>query len=341
VVTPAPLNHCEPFVLPSEPALAAAMSEGGPLPLADATVQATRVLQRLVRKLAGVTVGVAFGGGGAFGIAHVGVLQALAEASIPVDLVAGTSMGSIVAIGAAGGAQPLEMIEITKRMGNLRTSLSALDPSFSGTGLLSGRRMVSIFSPLMPIETFDDLALPCRVVAMDVETGARVDIAEGRIDTAFRASCSIPLIFNPVRLEGRTLVDGGMVDPVPADVVKDMGADIVIAINVVPELKPGTTTGISRAFKRINRLNPLSYVNGSRNMPDIVDVFMNSLQAIQFELGNFKSLVADVLINVDLAEFTWIDFHRGLDIIERGRVAGQAVVPDIRAAFDSRLSPTI
>jgi hypothetical protein len=74
-------------------------------------------------------------------------------------------------------------------------------------------------------------------------------------------------------------------------------------------------------------------------MPDIVDVFMNSLQATQFELGNFKSLVADVLVNVDLAEFTWIDFPRALEIIERGRSAGEAAVPDIRAAIDRRLAP--
>jgi NTE family protein len=337
---PLPLNHCEPFVLPREPSWIGFRRKGEPLRLADAAHPAARVVHRLTRKLMGVTVGIALGGGGAFGIAHVGVLAALAEGSVPIDLVAGTSMGSIVALGYATGLQPPAMVEIARRIGNVRTALSVIDPSLSGTGLLSGRRLVSIFGPLLTADGFDELEVPCRVVAMDVETGGRVDIGSGRLDTAFRASCSIPVVFTPVSLDGRTLVDGGMIDPVPADVVRDMGADIVIAVNVVPRLERGTTTAISRTFKKVSRLNPLAHLTRSSSLPDIVDVFMNSLQATQFELGNFKSLAADVLVNVDMAEFTWIDFHRALDIIERGRRAGERVVPEVRAAMDRRLAPS-
>jgi NTE family protein len=336
---PLPLNHCEPFVLPVEPALATWALHGAPESHEASSTPGWRAIHRLTRKIAGATVGVALGGGGAFGIAHVGVLLALADAGIPVDLVAGTSMGSIVALGYAAGLPAHTMVEIAQRIGNVRTAVSAIDPSLSGTGLLTGRRMVSIFGPFFPHETFDDLEIPCRVVAMDVETGCRVDIGSGRIDEAFRASCSIPVVFAPVRIGSQTLVDGGMIDPVPADVARDMGADIVIGVNVVPQLKAGTTTAISRTFKRVNRLNPLSYVNRTRGMPDIVDILMNSLQATQFELGNFKALSADVLVNVDLAEFTWIDFHRALDIIERGRSAGKLVLDDVRAVIDRRLRP--
>jgi NTE family protein len=295
------------------------------------------VLRRLTRKLGGVTVGIALGGGAAFGIAHVGVLLALEEAGLPVDLVTGTSMGSIVAIGYAAGMRPIEMQEVAARIGNVRTALSAVDPSLSGAGFLSGRRLVSIFSPLMDREGFDELDVPCRVVAMDIETGGAVQIGSGRLDEAFRASCSIPIIFTPVRREGRTLVDGGMIDPVPSGVLRDMGADIVIAVNVVPRLDPEVSTSLSRTFKRVNRFNPLSFFSGSRDMPDLVDIFMNSLQALQHELGNFKSLDADVLVNVDLGEFTWIDFHRALEIVECGRLAGEQAVPQLRAALDSRL----
>jgi NTE family protein len=336
--TPIALNQCEPFVLPIEPSLLPRHGPDTPLSL-GAGLSATRVLARLTRKLMGVTVGIALGGGGAFGIAHVGVLLALTQSDIPIDMVAGTSMGSIVALGYASGIEPTEMVDIAGRIGNLRTSLSAIDPSITGTGLLSGRRLVSIFTPLMRHETFDDLEYPCRVVAMDVETGGRVDIGAGRVDAAFRASCSIPIVFTPVRRGAQTLVDGGMIDPVPADVVRDMGADIVIAVNVVPRLQVGVTTALSRAFKRVSRLNPLSYVTGSRNMPDIMDVFMNSLQAIQYELGNFKSLTADVLVNVEMAEFTWIDFHRALDIIGRGEQAGNGAVVEVRNAIEQRLTP--
>jgi NTE family protein len=248
-------------------------------------------------------------------------------------------MGSIIAIGYAAGLEPSRMESIASRIGNVRTALSAIDPSLSGTGLLNGRRLVSIFSPLLPKQSFEDLVLPCRVIAMDVETGERVDIGSGRLDEAFRASCSIPVIFKPVRVEGRTLVDGGMIDPVPTDVAREMGADIVIAVNVVPQLKRGVSTAISRTFKRVNRLNPLSYFSGGiRDAPDIVDVFMNSLQTTEYELGHFKSLTADVLISVDMAEFTWIDFHRAQEIIDRGREAGARSAPAARAVMEERLA---
>ncbi len=337
---PAPwLNHCEPFVLPDDPAMTAGWERDrlGPLPLADPTQPASRVLRRLTRKVAGATVGIALGGGAAFGIAHVGVLLALEQAGLPVDLVAGTSMGSIVAIGYAAGMPPQEMQAVAGRIGNVRTVLSVLDPSLSGVGLLSGHRLVSIFSPLLDRDSFAQLDVPCQVVAMDIDSGSAVTIGTGPLDAAFRASCSIPLIFKPVQMDGHTLVDGGMIDPVPSNVVRDMGADIVIAVNVVPRLDPAVSTSLSRTFKRINRLNPLSYLSGSRGMPDVVDILMNSLQAIQFELGNYKSASADVLINIDLGDFTWIDFHRALEIVDRGLRAGEASVPDVRAALAGQL----
>jgi NTE family protein len=176
---------------------------------------------------------------------------------------------------------------------------------------------------------------------MDVETGERVDIGSGRLDEAFRASCSIPVVFKPVQVGTRTLVDGGMIDPVPTDVVRDMGADVVIAVNVVPQLRRGVSTALSRTFKRVNRLNPLSILSGTRDAPDIVDVFMNSLQTTEYELGHFKSLAADVLISVDMAEFTWIDFHRAQEIIERGREAGARFSPAALLAMEERLAPLL
>ncbi len=278
------------YVLPVEPLFRGSDTASAVLSLSNRMTPASRVLGRLTRKILGATVGIALGGGGAFGIAHIGVLSALTQEGVPIDYVAGTSMGSIIAIGYAAGLDPSGMNEIAGRIGNVRTALSAIDPSLSGTGLLNGRRLMAIFSPLIPHKFFDELEIPCRVVAMDIETGERVDIARGRLDEAFRASCSIPVIFKPVRIGDRTLVDGGMIDPVPTDVVRDMGADIAIAVNVVPQLRRGVSTAISRTFKRVNRLNPLSYLSGARNAPDIVDVFMNSLQSTEFEFGSFQVL---------------------------------------------------
>ena len=334
-----PLNHCAPYVLPHDSSLAGcSTSEQVERLLSTPRAPATRVLNRLARKLLGATVGLALGGGAAFGIAHVGLLLALEEAGLPVDMVAGTSMGSIIAIGYAAGLSAAELVEIARRIGNVRTTMSVLDPTLSGAGLLSGKRLVSIFSPLLAVETFNELVLPCRVVAMDVETGERVDIGEGRLDEAFRASCSIPLVFAPVKRGERTLVDGGMIDPVPVDVARDMGADLVVGVNVVPRLQRGVTTALSRTFKRVSRLNPLTRFGAGKDLPDLVDVLMNSLQVVQCELGDFKQLAADVRTNVELSEFTWIEFYKALEIIERGHDAGQQAAVDLRAAFERRIA---
>lgn len=335
---PGPINHSEPFVLRHEPALRdLPVAEAVRQVLAQPRLPSARTLGRLTRKLLGVSVGVALGGGAAFGIAHVGILQALEAAGLPVDVVAGTSMGSIIAIGHASGLSGDEMAEIADRIGNVRTTLSALDPTLGGAGLLSGRRLVSIFSPLIPISTFDELVEPCRVVAMDVETGEQVDIGTGPLDMAFRASCSIPLVFTPVKVDGRTLVDGAMINPVPVDVARQMGADIVVGLNVVPKLEPEVTSSISRVFKQANRFNPLARLGGLRDLPDLVDVLMSSLQVVQHELGTFKQLTADVAVDVPLARFTWIDFYRAGEIVAQGREAGAVAVDGLRAEMARRL----
>jgi len=335
---PRAISHCEPFVLPNDGTL----GRGSALELALRLQAAPRSpasppLRRLARKLLGSTVGIAVGGGAAFGIAHLGVLQALEEADIPIDLLAGTSMGSIVALGYATGLTPREMIEIAERIGTKRTTLSALDFTLSRPGLLAGNRLIDIFMPLAKGTDFRELVVPCRTVATDIESGECVTIDEGPLDMAFRASCSVPVLWAPVRYRGRVLVDGGVVNPVPADTVQAMGADVVIAVNAVPPLRRGVDTVLSRVYKRINRLNPLAYLGGSRDLPNLFDVTMNSIQQLQHELGNFKAISADVRIVPDLSEFTWIEFYRPKELIARGFEAGVRAVPEIRRVLAEKL----
>jgi NTE family protein len=145
------------------------------------------------------------------------------------------------------------------------------------------------------------------------------------------------MLWSPVRSGGRTLVDGGMIDPVPADVVHEMGADICIGVNSVPALKKGVKTVLSRWYQKVNALNPLSYLGASRELPSTFDTVMNAIQVLQHELGTFKAITADVRINPELADFTWIEFYRPLEIIERGARATEEALPSIRAAIDQRL----
>jgi NTE family protein len=340
VSMPIPIHHCEPFVIPEDPAL----------PDAPGTVQAAFILghprtaaspplRRLARKILGRAVGMAVGGGAAFGIAHVGVIKVFEENDIPIDLVAGTSMGSIVAIGYAAGISGAEMLDIAGRIGTKLMTLSALDFTITKPGLLAGNRLVKIFSPLLgPVKRFDQLRYPCRAVAADIESGEAIPICDGRLDHAFRASSSVPMLWSPVRHEGRVVVDGGMIDPVPAEMVRAMGADLCIAVNVVPPLKRGVDNALTRLLRRLNWLNPLAYLGDSRTLPNTFDVIMNSIQMLQHELGNYKAVSADVRITPDLSEFTWIEFYRPLEIIERGATAAREALPAIKRALAEQRS---
>jgi NTE family protein len=332
---PRPVSSVEPFVLPLDPQLAGKDHHAQVRHIVEhRRTPAGPPLHRLARKIIGSCLGMAFGGGAAFGIAHVGVLAVLEDNDIAVDVVAGTSFGSIVAIGYAAGLTPQEMKDIAARIGNKRTVLSAVtDFTLSRPGLLRGDRLMDVFSPLIAAETFEELTFPCRTVATDIETGERICIEEGRVDDAFRTSCAVPLLWSPVRRDGRTLVDGGIVDPVPAEVAFDQGADACLAVNVVPQLQKGVDTVLTRMTKRVNRLNPFAYSNGAREMPSIFDVVMSSIHILEYELGNFKAMSADVRINIDCADFTWIEFYRAQELIERGEQAAQKALPAIRAAL--------
>jgi NTE family protein len=336
---PVPINHCEPFVIPEDSKLRnldgasqARYLRHNPRALAAPS------LHRLARKILGVSVGIALGGGAAFGVAHLGVFKVLEDNGIPIDLVAGCSMGSIVGIGYAAGIRAAEMIAIANRIGTKWTTLSALDISLTAPGFLTGNRLIKIFGPLAgPIQTFDQLQIPCRTVATDIETGERVLIGSGRLDAAFRASCSVPMIWSPVKHDGRVLVDGGVVDPVPAEVVNDMGADVCIAVNAVPPLKKGVDTILSRLSKLIKKADPFAYLSGNQGLPNMFDIIMNSIQTLQYELGNFKAIAADVRINMDLADFTWIEFYRAKELIKRGAEATERALPDIKRILAERL----
>ena len=233
------------------------------------------------------------------------------------------------------------MIGIAGRLGTRWTTLSvALDFTLTRPGgLLSGKRLVEIFSPLSgAVRTFAQLAFPCRAVAADIETGERVSIGTGALDVAFRASSAVPMLWAPVRLDGRVLVDGGVVDPVPAEVVREMGADLCIAVNVVPQLKKGVDTVLSRLYRGLNQFNPLVYLaRDAHGMPSMFDVVMNTLQTLQYELGNFKAISADVRINPDLSAYTWIEFYRALELIERGAGAAERALPEIKRVLAERL----
>ena len=133
-------------------------------------------------------------------------------------------------------------------------------------------------------------------------------------------------------------VDGGG-STLGLGVTMDMGADITVAVNVVPPMKRGVETVLSSFYRRINVFNPMSYLGDGQDMPNLFDIVMNSLQILQYELGNFKAISADVLINPDLSDFTWIEYYRADELIERGVDAARKALPLIQKAIQAKIDP--
>jgi len=173
-------------------------------------------------------VGLALGGGAARGLALIGVLKALEEEGIPVDYVAGTSVGSLVGAALCAG---LSWQEILERARGIDWSVIA-SPILPRMGLLNMNKLQRLIEDTVGDRTFESLAIPFCAVVTDITTGEQVILSEGPVGRAVRASCSIPGFFEPVAIDGRSLVDGGLVNNVPVNVVRNMGADIVIGVSL-------------------------------------------------------------------------------------------------------------
>ena len=198
-------------------------------------------------------IGLALGGGSARGWAHVGVIKALAEMDIEPDLVAGTSVGAIV--GAIYGLDALEGFEEWVLRLTRRDIIGYMDLGFSPGGFFEGKRLVRTFHENFGDAQFEDLRLPFGAVATELDTGLEVWMREGSVAEAVRASMSLPGMFTPVHHNGRWLVDGGLVNPVPVSLCRAMGAQRVIAVSLNGDLlgrhfRRGGTGSRQRAAER-------------------------------------------------------------------------------------------
>ena len=254
------------------------------------------------------TVGLALSGGAARGLAHVGVLRALAENDIPVSCVAGTSAGSIVG-GAFAAGMPVEQIADLGR--NMRwRDIGRV--TMSRLGVQSNDRLEQYLRAHLPISRFDDLPIPFAAVATELKTGAAVILRdEGDLPFAIRASCAIPGWYVPVAdPEGRQLVDGGLVAVIPATVTRSLGADIVIAVDV----NAGGATFIGAT--------------------SVIGVLLQSMLVVQKTASHYQLELSDFVIRPQVGHIRWDEMGRADELIAAGYEAGLESIPQIRALID-------
>ncbi len=265
----------------------------------------------------GKKIGLALGSGAARGLAQIGVLKVLEKEGIHIDMIAGTSMGSLVGALYAQGKDASELEKVAMYWGSKRFSLLA-DPALPKTGLVRGRKIEDMLRQTIGNVEFGDLPISFACVAADIATGEEVVIKEGLVRAGVRASGSVPVILKAIKREDRYLVDGAIANPMPVSVLKEMGADFIIAVNTTPSVQErlhedGTNKKEIKAKE-----------------PNIFNVIMQMVHIISYQGVKFSLVGADVIIEPQVTHISWGDFHRAQECILQGELAAQAAIPEIK-----------
>lgn len=308
-------------------------------------------------------IGLALGSGAARGLAHIGVLKVLEQAAIPIACIAGTSIGAFIGALYAAGV-PTEQMEKTLCDLDWRALTRLLGPTLPTSGLLDGGKVASFMAELLPVKTFEELAIPLAVTATDVESGEALVIHQGSLLEGLHAATAFPGIFSPVPRDGRFLVDGGLCNPVPADVAYGMGARRVIGVSAIPAL-PKPPAALLRTVSpltpkkhrplrefftgaQIEALLQEIWQRGSnkqgaspgkqppnqakRRPPGIFKVCARSVAIMENQINDLRleKEAIDLLIRPCFDDISLLDFHRAEEAIAAGEAATRQRLPEIR-----------
>ena len=320
-------------------------------------------------------VGLVLGSGGARGLVHFEIIEGLLRMDIPIDLIAGSSIGAVVAgIYAAGGLPRLrEDLQTMKREDFVRL----FDPALSRYGFFAGRKVMVFLRRYIPPETrLEDLGLPLGIVATDYETGRPVVFRKGNLLEAIRASISIPGVFTPVRIGSKLLLDGGVVSPLPIDIAEQMGGHLIVAVSLLPTIgklrgilplgwkkrrggdkpPPGRLPLKEKIARRLppGRKEERRWLriadqwrtakNGEagepEKTPNLIDIVTRTIDIMAYTETR-QMLAAHppaVLFEFDFPDLGVLDFTRSQELLDAARRAFELKIPELTEKVKKRLS---
>ena len=257
----------------------------------------------------GPGVALALGGGGFHGPAHVGVIKALEENDIPINLIIGTSAGSLV--GAMYADQP-DSDSLLRFVNTKAKQIFDFSLFRSREGFISGKKLQKYILKNMKSKNIEDLRIPFGAVVTDLGSGKSVVLTSGPIAPSLNASCAIPFIFEPVKIYGRTFVDGGILNNIPADICREMGARMVIAVDIMS-------------------------LGDSTSEPDNkLKILMRSMAIASGQLKAEKIAKADIIITPDLKGISYMSGTRNNDAYDSGYVAAIRLIPQIKEMLNKK-----
>jgi NTE family protein len=254
-------------------------------------------------------IALVLGGGAARGFAHVGVIRVLEQEKIPIDMIVGTSVGSLIGAIYAydSNSFELEWTAFTLEKDDLFDY--GILTAINGMGAAKGEKLEAFVKSKVLAPNIEDLKIPFAAVATDLNMGRRVVLDRGSVAKAVRASSAIPGVFNPVDYQGKLLVDGGLIDNLPISVARERGADLVIAVDISE--------------------NVINY-----NITNVVDVILQAVTIMAFENVKYKRKEADVLILPAVGNVGMLDFTQKKRCMQAGIAAAQKAMPEIKRKIE-------
>ena len=269
-----------------------------PIVMAYPDCEYSKTIRRVSRQLGDCLIGLALGAGAAQGLAHIGVLKVIERHNIPIDILSGTSMGALIGALWASGKNADEIEKVVSRFKTKMSVLRLVDLTLPRKGLIKGREIRRFLVSQFGDKTFRDLRLPFKVITCDIKTREEIVLEEGSLVDAVMASVAIPGVFEPVKVGERFLVDGGIINPLPTNVLMKMSVAKIIAVNTLP--------------------SPEDIQRSKRKFSNIFDVIVNSVQAGEYLLAEISCQDADIALRPIVPTVDWYEFYESEKIVKKG-----------------------
>ncbi|MBI5144210.1 MAG: patatin-like phospholipase family protein [Candidatus Omnitrophica bacterium] len=270
----------------------------------------SKAVRRISREAGDCLIGLALSSGAAMGLAHAGILKIIEKERIPIDIVVGTSTGALIGALWASGKDTAEMEEIASRFRRKIAIFRLIDLAFPKRGLIKGREVRRFLLSQFGDMTFYDLKLPFKIIACDIEKREEVVLDRGSLVDCLMASIAIPGVFEPVTIEGRCLVDGGIINPLPTNLLMRLGVSKIIAVNALP--------------------SPSDVQRSKRKVSNIFDVIVNSIQASEYLLAERSCQDADVAMHPVVPTVDWYEFYESAKVVKRGEEEALKYLPQLK-----------
>jgi len=289
----------------------------------------SKAVRRIARQLGDCLVGLVLGVGVGYGFCHIGVLKVIEEENIPIDIIAGSSIGALIASLWAIGKNSQEIMEVTREFREPKHIWGLIDITFPFFGFIKGNKLHRFLKRHFGDKTFYDAKLPLRIIASDVRRKEPKILDKGFLVDAIMASCSMPGVFAPFKFKEEVLFDGGVTNPLPTESLMQMGVKKIIAVNVTPSRED-----ILRQLTKLKEAIPSEHtVVAQKNKPlgwlgriksifklNIVDIIFSSVEVLQSEVARREGELADIVLHPDTTGLFWLELHRADEFARRGEI---------------------